>query len=457
MNHTVETMIATNRFGLGARPGEAAGATGDPRNWLQQQLADRPGSALTEPGLRSSESAISDFFKWREERKASKSSDPGETGKNKTKAPVPGSPRNEIAREIEARTGFAITTRQPFRERLVRFWSNHFTVSVKNNRVAPVAGAFEREAIRPHVTGNFKTMLLAAETHQAMLFYLDNFQSVGPNSVAGKRRGRGLNENQAREILELHTLGVDGGYSQEDVIELAKALTGWTVSSPRDKQPTGTTWFDPRRHQPGSRKVLGKRYAEAGASQAKLILHDLAARPQTANFIATKLARHFISDDPPQQAVEKLAGVFRESGGHLGQVSAALVNLDPAWNPDLLKFKTPDEFMISSLRGLGMNKLQKKNLRASYAALGQMPFSAPSPAGWPDEAGAWLGPDAVQKRFEWSDALASKTRDRVDPRIFLSETLGDIASKTTRFTVNGADSREQGLTLALMSPEFQRR
>jgi uncharacterized protein (DUF1800 family) len=448
--NSIQAMIATNRFGLGARPGEANSASGDPRGWLLQQLSDSSTSRITDPSLSSSESAIKDYFRYRDEKKAARQAE--EQAKKEAN-----SPRNHLLREIEARTLFAIDTEQSFRERLVRFWSNHFTVSTSNKRVAAVAGAYEREAIRPHVTGSFSAMLLAAEFHQSMLMYLDNYQSVGPDSKAGKRRGRGLNENQAREILELHTVGVDGGYSQEDVVELARALTGWTISTPRDTQQTGATWFDPRRHQPGSRTVMGKNYAEAGASQAKTIVDDLARKPQTAKFVATKLARHFISDEPPRTAIDTLARSFRDSGGNLGHVSATLVNLEPAWQSEQLKFKAPDEFMISTLRGLGMKRLKGKKLRGSYAVLGQAPFTAPSPAGWPDENDAWLGPDAIQKRLEWSGALSARTRERIDPRDFLSRTLGDVASDTTRFMINGADSRQQGLTLALMSPEFQRR
>lgn len=202
---------------------------------------------------------------------------------------------------------------------------------------------------------------------------------------------------------------------------------------------------------------MGKTYAEAGASQAKTIVDDLARKPQTAEFIATKLARHFISDEPPRTAIDTLARSFRDSVGNLGHVSATLVNLEPAWQSEQLKFKAPDEFLISTLRGLGMKRLKGKKLRGSYAVLGQAPFTAPSPAGWPDENDAWLGPDAIQKRLEWSGALAARTRERIDPRDFLTRTLGDVASDTTHFMINGADSREQGLTLALMSPEFQRR
>ena len=346
--HSQQTMIATNRFGLGARPGEAAAAASDPRGWLKRQLEDSAASRPTAPGLRSADAALREFIAWREQREA----------ELKAGRPGTGSPRSEAAREIEARTAFALTTGHGFRERLVRFWSNHFTVSTTKPQVAVVAGAFEREAIRPHVTGRFADLLIAAQTHQAMLLYLDNALSVGPRSPAGRRSGRGLNENQAREVLELHTVGVDGGYGQKDVIELAKAMTGWSVSGPRDSAPDGETWFDGRRHEPGTRTVLGKRHADSGSRQALDILADLAGRPQTARFVATKLARHFIADEPPVAAVARLERAFVDSGGHLKVVCAALVEVEEAWLPEQRKFKSPDEFFVSALRGLGADSIR---------------------------------------------------------------------------------------------------
>jgi len=455
--HNQKTMIATNRFGLGARPGEAAQAASDPQAWLLAQLESENANEFQAAGLKPSEQAAREYFEFQAaKRKAKKEASAKADDENKPR-PDMNSPRSILVSEIETRTRFAVTTGNPFRERLVRFWSNHFTVSTTRNPVVPVAGAFEREAIRPHVTGSFFDMLAAAEMHQAMLIYLDNAQSVGPNSMGGKRRGRGLNENLAREILELHTVGVNGGYSQQDVTNFAKILTGWTIAGPRDRNPTGKTYFDERRHEPGKQMVMGKNYPDLGAEQAVQVLKDLSTKPETARFVSTKLARHFISDAPPAPAIEKLSKAYLDSAGDLGVVSAELVKLDAAWQEPAEKFKSPDEFYISALRGLGANTLQSRGLRGSYASLGQLPFSAPSPAGWPDEAAAWLGPDSIQKRLEWSQALAGKVGRRFDPRQFVDETLGASAGERTRFMVNGADSRQQGMTLALMAPEFQRR
>jgi len=455
--HAYKTMIATNRFGLGARPGEAAEAAADPRGWLQAQLESSRTGEFQATGLKSSDQAAKEYFEYQAARRKAQKENAGGADDGKVNDMGMEKPRTNLAREIEARTRFAVTTKNPYRERLVRFWSNHFTVSISRNPVVPIAGAFEREAIRPNVTGFFYDMLFAAETHPAMLVYLDNAQSVGPNSTGGRRRGRGLNENLAREILELHTVGVDGGYSQEDVTSFAKILTGWTVAGPRDRNPTGKTYFDDRRHEPGIHSVLGKNYPALGDEQAIQVLRDLAMKPETARFVAGKLAHHFISDDPPASAVEKLTRAYLDSAGNLGVLSAELVQLEEAWQETPVKFKSPDEFYISALRGLGADTLQSRGLRGTYASLGQMPFSAPSPAGWPDEAMAWLGPDSIQKRLEWSQALAGRVGSRVDPRQFLEEALGASAGERTLFMIKGADSRKQGLTLALMAPEFQRR
>ncbi|MEE4217479.1 MAG: DUF1800 domain-containing protein [Xanthomonadales bacterium] len=455
--HSQKTMIATNRFGLGARPGEAAQAASDPQGWLQVQLESKNDSDFQATGLKPSDQAAREYFEYQAARRKEKKETSAKADGGNPPKPIMNSPRNTLAREIEARTRFAVTTSNPFRERLVRFWSNHFTVSTTRNPVVPVAGAFEREAIRPHVTASFFDMLLAAEMHCAMLLYLDNAQSVGPNSPGGKRRGRGLNENLAREILELHTVGVNGGYSQEDVTNFAKVLTGWTIAGPRDRNPTGKTYFDERRHEPGTQVVMGKSYPDLGGEQAVKVLKDLSTKPETARFVSTKLARHFISDEPPARAVEKLTRAYLDSAGNLGVVSAELVKLDEAWQEPAEKFKAPDEFYISALRGLGADSPQSRGLRGTYASLGQLPFSTPSPAGWPDEAQAWLGPDSIQKRLEWSQALANRVGRRFDPRQFVEEALGASAGERTRAMVNGADSRQQGMTLALMAPEFQRR
>ncbi len=260
-----------------------------------------------------------------------------------------------------------VTSDRPFVERLVAFWSNHLCVSTGAKvLVAPLAGSYEREAIRPHVLGRFEDMVLASARHPAMLVYLDNFQSIGPNSRGGQFSGRGgrgqkrgLNENYARELLELHTLGVDGGYTQQDVQELAKILTGWTVAglvrgapqvtAQRGRRPNGRTGAtpataDPDRngpigftfqallHEPGAKTVLGVKYGDDGEEEGERVIRALCRHPSTARFVATKLVTHFVGDQPPAAAVDRIARVFRDSDGDLRAVSLALVDLDDAWS-----------------------------------------------------------------------------------------------------------------------------
>jgi uncharacterized protein (DUF1800 family) len=324
--------------------------------------------------------------------------------------------------------------------------------------VVPLCGAFEREAIRPHVTGRFADMLLASTSHPAMLIYLDNAQSIGPDSPAGRRRDQGLNENLAREILELHTLGVDGGYTQADVTAFAAALTGWSVDFRELESGAGGYRFFPGRHQPGSRQVLGRKYAQDGAEQAQAVLNDLTRHPSTARHLATKLARHFVADQPPADAVARLQRVYLDSGGDLGAMAAALVDLDAAWSDPGAKFKSAEEYLIGAQRilapGGGFERPQA--LFAALGPLGQRPFLAPSPAGWPDEARAWLTADGVWKRLETAVALAH--RAQIDRPLELAEQSFDAAlSERTRAGIRQAESALQGLALLLSAPEMNRR
>lgn len=298
--------IALNRFGLGARAGDAP--IGDPQKWLLDQLArfdPHPPELAELPG---SDRLIGMLREAREARQALKADaqTPGVAPSPQAKpAPMAGpfrELRDAYVAAVGGRTSVALASDTPFVERLVHFWSNHFAVSVDKVAVIGLAGAFEFEAIRPHVLGRFRDMLGAVERHPAMLLYLDQAESVGPDSMLGLRaaqrgRQRGLNENLAREIMELHTLGVRSGYSQADVTEFARALTGWTVGGlakqPLLQGPGPKFWFAGLLHQPGSRTIMGKRYGEAGEAQAQAVLDDLAVHPATARHVATKLARHF--------------------------------------------------------------------------------------------------------------------------------------------------------------------
>lgn len=444
---TIEAAIAATRFGLGARPGEIRRLADDPKGHLKAQL--RTGDAPSAfRGLKSAEASLAPFL-------AAYGQGRGDANREARRRAIADA-LSVYAEEVAARAEAAVATDAPFRERLVRFWSNHFTVSINKPQLAPVVGAFEREAIRPHATGRFVDLLLAVYRHPAMLFYLDNAASVGPNSFAGARVGRGLNENLAREALELHTVGVDGGYTQEDVEEFARALTGWTVGSQRLGGEPGVFLFQERIHEPGRRRVLGRVYRDRGEQQAEEILKDLARHPATARHIARKFAAHFIEDDPSDDVVQALARIYRRTDGDLGALAEAVVEMDAAWTPEARKVKTPDEFLLSVWRGLDAPPPRLRALTTTYISLGQQPFRAPSPEGWPDEAAAWIGPDAVKKRLEWAQLVAARSA-RTRPSDFLETALGDLAGPETRFEVKGADSGAQGLILAFMSPEFMRR
>jgi len=336
---SVDAFIAANRFGLGPKGGYLGGIAADPQSWLMRQLGTEDGALPHLQDLPTSEAVVRTWMQARGSREMRKI-----FSKNRIK-PL-------FRKEIIQRTRAAIETNTPFRERLVRFWSNHFTVSITKGRVRGIAGAFEREAIRPFATGNFADMLLAVMRHPAMLIYLDNQASIGPNSRLGKKRNKGLNENLAREILELHTLGVNGGYTQDDVIALAKMLTGWSVAGKRSPHARRFK-FNAQRHEPGAKQFMGRRYHEDGEEEAEQALRALVKHPSTSRFVATKLARHFVSDSPSAQVVGQLQRKFQETGGDLGAMARELITLSAIWDEPLTKVKSPSELVISVMRMLG--------------------------------------------------------------------------------------------------------
>jgi len=465
MSGSLTASIATNRFGLGARPGELAAASKDPKAWLAQQLKHTSNFAIKAKGLPTTRMAAEALSSYLDDLKAKTSRAAGKLAPEAQEEAIlkPLKQLQDIlVAEVEARTLRGMTAEASFAERLVLFWSNHFTVSANKAVTIPFAGVFEREVIRAGMTGTFADLLVASKRHPGMLLYLDQAQSMGPNSKAGHRREKGLNENLAREILELQTLGAQGGYTQADVTEFAKALTGWSLAGPRTKRlapgaDAGDFIFVARFHEPGARTLLGKRYSEAAEAQGEAILRDLANHPSTAQRIATKLARHFISDDPPAAAVETLAKSFRTRGGRLPALHETLISLEAAWQPEARKFKSPNEFFLSALRLTGLPKIERKGMVAAYGLLGQAPYQAPSPEGWPDDAASWAGPDAVIKRVEWAQALSDRLGSKIRPEDMTRAALGPAVSARTVQSIVRAESASQGLTLALMSPEFQRR
>ncbi len=448
--------IAATRFGLGARPGEIGRIARDPETWLRRQInPDAVPGPAEGPSARESLIFLQNEYPALRRRLARDGADP-----EALQRLVRDFVREPRIAHIAWRTSAAVTTEAGFAERWVRFWSNHFSVSGNSLQTALIAPTLEAEVIRPSAFSRFEDLMIAAELHPAMLFYLDQARSVGPNSRAGRVLDRGLNENLAREILELHTLGVDGGYGQGDVEALARILTGWTVGSARLRSPEdeiGRAVFDARLQEPGAHVLLGRRFAADGPGRARDALAFLAGRPQTAQRLAYKLARHFFADEPRPNDVAHIEAAWRRSGGDLAAVAEAVITAPSAFDPAGAKFKTPEEFLISALRAVNAPAPNPRQLYGAYLALGQAPFSAPSPAGWSDTADEWASPDAVLKRLDFASSLAERVGRGAAPRERGPAVLGPRLSEATAAAVARAETPEQGLTLLLMSPEFQRR
>ena len=473
--------LALNRFGLGGRAdGDLAAASADPRGFLLAEFAE-PGAAwLAGPDLPATPAALKTYFADEEAKRLARAQSeaalraaaepPVPPGNRMTPEPAmpmaavdakkPPSPEQQIYRaEAFARLRRAAAVRAGFAERLVAFWSNHFCISAaKGGFVRIAAGAFEREAIRPHVAGRFADMLLAVESHPAMIYYLDNQQSAGADSPAGRRPNRGLNENLAREILELHTLGVDGGYTQADVRSLANIISGWTFAGREGKSgDPGSPIFFANYHEPGPQTLLGQVYAQSGREQGEAALRALARHPATARHIATKLVRHFVADDPPPALVAKLSDVFIRTDGDLVALATALVKSDEAWSDAAPKIRDPWQFVVASMRMTGITPPDPNPALGALALLGQPLWSPPGPNGFSDLAAAWATPEGMKTRLDIANRIASRIPGDTNPVDLLDALAGSAASAQTRQALARAASRAQGLTLLLMSPEMQRR
>jgi uncharacterized protein (DUF1800 family) len=470
-----EAAIALHRFGFGPRSGSIAAIASDPRGALLAEL-ERPGAGrITAAGLQTSGEAARAVFAFREAQRlaartgreaaqqavrnappADAEMKPAEPAPATPRVQVPGLPQQIYLDEAKARLAAALGAEIGFVERLAWFWSNHFCVSADKGQVRPIAGAYEREAVRANLRGRFADMLVAVETHPAMLMYLDNAGSIGPNSVAGRNRGRGLNENLAREILELHTLGVRTVYSQDDVTRFANVITGWTVIPPRqDATRAGEFTFNERMHQPGAQTIIGKNYPDTGFEQGRAVLAALARHPATAKHIATKLARHFVADDPPLTLVERLTKRFLDTDGNLKELAKALVAAPEAWASSRGKLKRPGEWIIAALRAAGITEPDIRPVMQAQNLLGEPLWRPPAPNGFPDDDATWL--DGLAQRLDVANQLARRLGDKVDPKTVFEETIAPLASAETRQTIARAESRPQAMALLFMAPEFQRR
>lgn len=514
----LDAALALWRFGLGAQEGSIATIKDDPRDLLLQEVTEQAVPHPVGGSLRSTQDLLVSLYEFQAEEKAERerplnaatnaaaqamtagaakpagmpadmnggamggmggqNSMGGQSGMNGMGStmngpmPAPGTaakpdvppskrpylPQQILLAEVDAR--FNGTIHQPligFGERLAMFWANHFAIATsKGGEVHIAAGAFEREAIRPNIFGRFEDLLLAVETHPAMLVFLDNRQSIGPNSPANKNGKRGLNENLAREIMELHTLGVGTGYSQGDVTSLAKIITGWAVY--RDEKrpgPQGAFTFNANAHEPGDHDVMGITYAEGGVEQGRSVLRDLARHPATAKHLAFKLARHFVADDPPPALVAKMTAAYTKSQGNLSAVYRAMLTADEAWEPQLKKMRPPLQYITALLRSTGI-KPKPQQIVSTLKALGQ-PFWDPSgPNGFSDVTDGWASSEGLATRIDAANLFAHQAPGSFDPRKFVGDRLGPLLTADTLQAVSRAETRPQGLSIAFLSPEFQR-
>jgi uncharacterized protein (DUF1800 family) len=473
----MQAEIAVLRFGLGAKPGDLAAASGEPRAWLLSQIKGPVPLAVNSP-LAPSDQIFAGLLAARDERQKMKHASATESPDAKVAFnAIREAYQPHYRAQVLARAQSAALTMRPFAERLVHFWSNHFAVSADKGVVYGLAGSLENEAIRPHVAGRFVDLLTAVEQHPAMIAFLDNQYSVGADSTAARfasrfpsrsdsvdtgkpKRQFGINENLAREILELHTLGVKGGYNQADVTSFAQIITGWSIGGGKGRLAGGVQgrfYFRDNLHEPGPKVFLGKTYTEQGQRQGEAVLADLARRPETANFIATKLVRHFIADDPPPAAVDRVARAFLKSDGDLPQVYAALIESPESWDANARKFKTPEDFVFSTLRALNVSPAQAEEVIRSFDLLGQRQYTPGSPAGWPDTSKSWDGSDALMHRVLWASRVGAKYESGVEPTDLAVASLGAYARPETLTALRRAATSAQAIALLLMSPEFQRR
>jgi uncharacterized protein (DUF1800 family) len=468
-----EAALALYRFGLGPRAGSIAGIASDPRGALLAELDGAGAGRIGNADLLTSGTASRVAFAFQQAQRAARQAERAAQQAGGAAAPQmkdqsappppapvrnpgPGVPQQIYLAEAKARIHAALGAEIGFLERLVWFWSNHFCVSADKGNVRQICGAYEREVIRANVLGRFSDMLLAAESHPAMLIYLDNARSIGPDSIAGLRQKRGLNENLAREILELHTLGVRTVYTQEDVTRFANVITGWTfVPFRQDPVRGGEFEFNPRMHQPGAQTVIGKSYPDAGMRQGRDVLAALARHPATANHVAAKLARHFVADEPPPALVERLAKRFLATQGDLKEVTKALVAAPEAWEAPRAKLKRPGEWVVGMLRATGITPPDIGPVMQAHNLLGEPLWRPSAPKGFADESAPWL--DGLAQRLDIANQFARRLGAEADPREVFEQALAPLASSETRQAVLRAESRPQALALQFMAPEFQRR
>jgi uncharacterized protein (DUF1800 family) len=432
----MKSVVATNRFGLGARPGELEKASGDPMAYVINQIA--PISF----GIWGSSHSIALMLRRLRKVDSEKSKEDARKYRQVT------------YRQLTVGTiNNAINSTQPFMWRMLDFFSNHFSVTAQGAYLSALSGTLEREAIAPNLLGKFSEMLLSVCRHPVMLVYLNNEKSFGQNSQLGKK-GKGLNENLAREILELHTLGAKGGYSQKDVIALANGISGWGIQDP-EKTERELFSFRKAGHEPGSKNLLGHKFDQSGEQQGEAMLRFIASQPATAKSVSEKLVKHVVSDSPSSTLLKHVEQTWIDTEGDLNAVYTALVTHPHAWLSTREKFKTPREFFISTCRGLGFKSVKEGSAIRNLKDMGQAPFKAGSPAGYEDSEDFWNSGYGLMARANWIASLAIK--ENIEILTIADNVLGPVISENTQQLMKRAESRDRAFALLFLSPEFMRR
>ncbi|MEL0629222.1 DUF1800 domain-containing protein [Psychromonas aquatilis] len=463
-------VIATQRFSLGARANDLKRIQKIEKQWLLNQLNFQPAVNFN-TALPHSNNILkiqSDFRtaqrayrkKVKEAEKLNLTSD--SQNKQQQSAIVknikaPKNPNGPLYRKlIQDTLKQAITADNSFNWRCLDFFSNHFSVTAQNSTMRGLCATLEREAIAAHLFSSFEELILAVYQHPAMLIYLNNETSIGPSTRYAKNN-RGLNENLAREIMELHTLGVNGGYQQQDVTELAKGITGWSVGRPGKDKKQGFI-FRAKMHETGVRTLMGKKYPSDGINQGIQMLKDIANHPNTARFVCTKIIQHFINDQPPEALINHLTHHWHKSHGQLKVVFQALINHPLSWQAPLQKYKTPREYVISTYRAITLKNIPIQQVENALTVLGQRPFQAGSPAGYGDLQEDWDGASALMARINWISNLMTKKRlQKINVKKLIETLFADTLSEHSYQMITRAETRHQALVLLFLSPEFLRR
>ena len=453
--------IAAIRFGMGLSPSVAA-----PQSVAEMlaQLAgpDVIGQDIPIQTFSTVYPSPNDFRDASRALNAARDTD-GEAAATEHRAKLRHDAREAIGLQMKAELSRAAQTSDGFRERLALFWGDHFTVRATNGVRRHLVSPYVEETIRPHVAGKFADMLVAVVGNPMMILYLSQNQSIGPNSSNGLRHGRGLNENLARELLELHTLGIGGAYTQEDVQQLAELLTGVTSTA----QQGGI--FRAGQAEPGPETVLGVTYGgnEESIEHVNAALRDLAVHPDTARHLARKLVVHFIAPEPDDALVEAMAEAYLAADGVLLAMYEVMLAYEASWTPALQKVKQPIDFIGSSMRALGVSRDEIEGLRLQdvrgmvlrpLTVMGQTWHSPVGPDGWPEEEENWITPQGMAGRITWSMQMPEKLLDRLpDPREFVFTALGPNPPEAVLFAANAAETVSDGIGLVLASAAFQRR